>query len=165
MLFCLSSSVLTSRPSGYCVIIHTPPQYFCAFGLQQRDSDGPGSFSPTLQLEPSEKKVKMLVAQSCPTLGNPVNYSPPSSSVPRNLQARILEWVAVPFSWGSSRPQDQIQVSCIAGRFLTVLSHQGSLVDPRSCLNLQPDVFHHLGKILNHSVFKITCSPSCLLSF
>ena len=45
------------------------------------------------------------------------------------------------------------------------LSHQGSLVDPRSCLNLQPDVFHHLGKILSHSVFKITCSPSCLLSF
>ena len=36
------------------------------------------------------------------------------------LQARILEWVAVPFSRGSSEPRDQTQVSCVAGRFFTV---------------------------------------------
>jgi len=43
------------------------------------------------------------------------------------LQARILEWVAMPSSRGSSQPRDQIQVSCIAGRFFTIhLSHQGS---------------------------------------
>ena len=36
------------------------------------------------------------------------------------LQARILEWVALPFSRESSQPRDQTQVSCIAGRFLTV---------------------------------------------
>ena len=36
------------------------------------------------------------------------------------LQARILEWVAMPFSRGSSQPRDQTQVSCIAGRFLTI---------------------------------------------
>ena len=35
------------------------------------------------------------------------------------LQTRILEWVAVPFSKGSSQPRDQTQVSCIAGRFFT----------------------------------------------
>ena len=39
-----------------------------------------------------------LLAQSCPTLCNPMNYSPPGSSVHGILQARILEWVAIPFS-------------------------------------------------------------------
>ena len=38
----------------------------------------------------------------------------------RVLQARILEWVAMPFSRGSSQPRDRAQVSCIAGRFFTV---------------------------------------------
>ena len=47
-----------------------------------------------------------------------MNYSPPGSSVHGILQARILEWVAVPFSRGSSQPRDQTLVSCIAGRFL-----------------------------------------------
>ena len=42
------------------------------------------------------------------------------------LQARLLEWVASPFSRGSSEPRDQTQVSCIAGRFCYQLSHQGS---------------------------------------
>ena len=44
----------------------------------------------------------------------------PGSSVHGILQARILEWVAVPFSRGSSWPRDQTQVSCIAGIVLTV---------------------------------------------
>ena len=56
------------------------------------------------------------VAQSCPTLCDPVDCSPPGSSVHGILQARILEWVAISFSRGSSRPRDQTQVSCIAGR-------------------------------------------------
>ena len=46
------------------------------------------------------------------------------SSVHGILQARVSEWVAVPFSRGSSRPKDQTQVSCIAGRFFTALGHQ-----------------------------------------
>ena len=47
---------------------------------------------------------------------NPVSCSPPDSSVHGILQARTLEWVAIPFSRGSSRPRDQTRVSCIAGR-------------------------------------------------
>ena len=62
----------------------------------------------------------MLVAQSCLTLCDPMNYSPPGSSLHGILQARILEWVAIPFSRESSRPRDQTQVSRIAGRFFTV---------------------------------------------
>ena len=62
--------------------------------------------------------------QSCPTLCDPRDSSPPGSPVPGILQARILEWVAMPSSRGSSQPRDRIQVSRIAGRFC--LSHQGS---------------------------------------
>ena len=47
-----------------------------------------------------------------------MDYSPPGSSVHEMLQARILEWVAIYFSWGSSRPRNQTRASCIAGRFL-----------------------------------------------
>ena len=59
-------------------------------------------------------------SQSCPTLFNPMDCSPPGSSVHGILQARILEWLAIPFSRGSSGPRDQTWVSCIAGRFFTV---------------------------------------------
>ena len=47
-------------------------------------------------------KVRVSVAQSCPTLCDPVDCSPPGFSVHGILQARILEWVAMPFSGGSS---------------------------------------------------------------
>ena len=66
--------------------------------------------------------VCVLVAQSCPTLCDPMDYSPPGSSVHGILQARKPEWIAIPFSRGSSRPRDQTHiscVSCIAGRFFT----------------------------------------------
>ena len=68
-------------------------------------------------------KVKMLVSQSCPTLGNPMDLrrrGPLGSSVYGIHQARILEWVAIPFFRGSSQSRDRTQVSCIAGRFFTI---------------------------------------------
>ena len=49
--------------------------------------------------------------QSCLTLCDPIDGSPPGSSVHRILQARVLEWVAIPFSRGSSKPIDQTWVS------------------------------------------------------
>ena len=73
------------------------------------------------QSQASERvKAEMLVAQSCPALFNPMDCSPPGSSVHGTLQARILEWVAIPFCRGSSQPRDQTQVSCIAGGFFTI---------------------------------------------
>ena len=60
-----------------------------------------------------------LVAKLCLTLCDPMDGSLPGSSVHGILQARILEWVAMPFSRGSSRPRDWTWVSCIAGRFFT----------------------------------------------
>ena len=64
--------------------------------------------------------VLCLVAQSCLTLCDLMDYSPPGSSVCEILQARILEWVAMPSSRGSTQPRDRTQVSGIAGGFFTV---------------------------------------------
>ena len=61
-----------------------------------------------------------LVAQTCPTLCDPMDCSPPGSSVHGILQARILKWVSMPSSRGSSQSRDQTQVSRIAGGFFTV---------------------------------------------
>ena len=54
-------------------------------------------------LRQERKKVEVLVAQSCPALCDPMDCSLPGSTVLGILQARILEWVAIPFSRGSSR--------------------------------------------------------------
>ena len=54
--------------------------------------------------------------QSCPTLFDSMDYSPPGSSVYGILQARILKWVAMPSSRGSSQPRDQ------TGSFFTTSS-------------------------------------------
>ena len=61
--------------------------------------------------------VLCLVTQSCLSFGDPMDCSPPDSSAHGILQARIMEWVAIPFSRGSSPPRNQTCVSCIAGRF------------------------------------------------
>ena len=65
-------------------------------------------------------RVKMLVTQLCPTLCNPINCNRPGSSVPGILQARILEWVAIPCSRGFSGFGDWTRESFTAGRFFTV---------------------------------------------
>ena len=62
----------------------------------------------------------MKVVQSCPTLCKPVDCSLPGSSVHGILQARILEWVAIPFFRRSSQPRDRTQVSYIADGFFTI---------------------------------------------
>ena len=64
-------------------------------------------------------KVKMLVTQLCPALFNPMDGSLPGSSVHGIFQARIREWIAIPFSRVSSRLRDWTLVSCIAGKFFT----------------------------------------------
>ena len=61
--------------------------------------------------------MKVLVAQSCPTLRDPMNYSPPGSSVHGISQARILEWVAISISRGSSQAGDQTRVSHTADTY------------------------------------------------
>ena len=75
--------------------------------------------------------VCVLVAQSCPTLCDPMGCSPPGSSVLGIFQARSLEWVAISSSRGSSWPSDWIWVLCVGRQMPHHLSHQGS---PLCCL-------------------------------
>ena len=83
--------------------------------------------------------VVLVVAQSSPTLCDPPGCSPPGSSVHGILQARTLEWIAIPFTRGSSRPRNQTQVSCIASRFFTVCATAGDQCSPPCHLRqLQP---------------------------
>jgi len=70
------------------------------------------------QTSQSQRKVK--VVQSCPTFGDPIDCSLLGSSVHGILQIRILEWVAISFSRGSSQPRDRTQVSCTAEGFFTI---------------------------------------------
>ena len=103
--------------------------------LLSRDGDTPGHIPNALPLPPPllnatslfrQKSRKMTttsllptklcvkVAQSCPTLCNPMDYT-----VHGILQVRIQEWVAFPFSRGSSQPRDRTQLSHLEGRFFT----------------------------------------------
>ena len=78
-----------------------------------------GFSPPRMEIYP-EGKVKVKVAQLCPTLCDPIDCSLPGSSVHGILQARILEWVAISFSRGSSQSRDWTQVSHIVGGFFTI---------------------------------------------
>ena len=83
---------------------------------QRRDTEGSWWVWDNLCHHSSESEI----AQSCLTLCNPMDYSPPGSSIRGIFQARVLEWVAISFSRGSSWSKDRTQVSRIAGRRFTV---------------------------------------------
>ncbi|XDA72855.1 hypothetical protein R6Z07F_003133 [Ovis aries] len=74
----------------------------------------------------------MLVAQSCPAQCDPMGCNPPASSVHGILQARILEWVAIPFSKGSPNPgiEPGSQLCLHCRQILYGLSHQRSPIKP-----------------------------------
>ena len=73
--------------------------------------------------------VLALVAQLCPTLCDPMDCSPPGSSVHGILQVRILEWFAISYSRGSSQPKDGTLVSWIAGEIFTVWATREALLN------------------------------------
>ena len=74
----------------------------------------------------------VLVTQSYLTLQS-MDCSPPGSSLHGILQARLLEWVAIPFSRGSSQPWDRTPVSCIAGRFFTIWATREAQMQRGEC--------------------------------
>ena len=75
----------------------------------------------------------VLAVQSCPTLCDPMDCSPPGSCVHGILQAKILEWVAISSSRGSSRPRDGTQESGIAGRVFTIWATREASSIPKPC--------------------------------
>ena len=77
--------------------------------------------------------MKVPATDTCPTLCNPMDCSPPGSSVHGILQASTTGWVATASSRGSPPPRDETQVSCMScsgRRALFQLSHQGNPVEP-----------------------------------
>ena len=86
---------------------------------------------------PKRNKVNVLVTQSCLTLYDPMDWNSLGSSAHGLLQARIPEWVTIPFSMGSSLPRDWTQVSCIVHRFFTIwVTRRGRLLkDSQILLN------------------------------
>ena len=66
------------------------------------------------------KESESEVAQSCPTLCDPIDCSLSGSSIHGIFQARVLEWIAISFSTGFSQPRNRTQVSRVAGRRFTV---------------------------------------------
>ena len=95
--------------------------------------------------------------QMCLTLYNPVDCRPPDSSVPGILQARILEWLAIPSSRGSSQPKDQTRISCIAGRL--------SSEPPGKCLSKVVPSYYFLSDFFNGIVTVYKAMRSETLSF
>ena len=72
------------------------------------------------RLARAPERKESEIAQSCPTLCDPMDCSLLGSSIHRIFQTRVLEWIAISFSRGSSRPRDQTRVSHIAGRHFTI---------------------------------------------
>ena len=97
-----------------------------------------------------------LVAQSCPTLSNPRDCSPPHSSIHGILQARTLEWVTISSSKGSSWPRDGTHVSYVFCIDRRILYHWASLealltCTPVSSLPSPPEHSLHRGRSSPHS--------------
>ena len=82
-----------------------------------------------LQIAVNRRESESEVAQSCPTLWDPMDCSPPGFSIHGILQARILEWVAISFSRESSQPRDGTQVSCITGRCFNLWATREAGID------------------------------------
>ena len=95
--------ILQSDPPGECALF---------ISIIQDDT--------TVVLQKGMKWEESEVAQPCPTLCDPMDYSPPGSSIHGILQARVLEWVAISFSRGSFQARDQTWVSRIVGRCFTI---------------------------------------------
>ena len=88
---------------------------------EKEDRGHRGQGGNNLEKTTNRDNVLCLVAQLCLTLCDPMDCSPPGSSVHGILQARILEWVSMPFSRGSPQPRDQTHVSsvsCVARQIL-----------------------------------------------
>ena len=114
---------------------------------------------------PELKCVKVLVTQSCPTLCDPTDCSLLSSSVRGILQARILEWVAIPFSRVDPLPTQGSNLRfLLCWHILYHLSHQFSsvsppcltLCDPMNCSMPGLPVHHQLPELAQTHVHRVS---------
>ena len=111
-IVCLSTAFNSYLLSTYCVLY--------SLGQQQWIRQAISLLSKGLDGRIKTSRLCVLVTQLYPTVCDPMNFSLPGSSVLGILQAGMLEWVAIPFSRGSSWSRDWTQVSHITGRFFMV---------------------------------------------
>ena len=114
----------TERPNKYKygMVRVWSTQRFIAQGSKKNQGEG---FMPRKTL--NSQRILCMHAkslQSCPTLCDLMDSSPPGSSVHRISQARTLEWIATPSSWGSSRLRDQTRVFCVSCIGRQILYHR-----------------------------------------
>ena len=108
------------------------------------------------------------LTQLCLTLWDPMDCSPPGSSLHGILQARILEWVAISFSRGSSRPRDQTPVSRIAGSYFNFWATREAYFSISNLLNYDKYFLNwHISKLVTNYIYSTKCklnvSPTHLL--
>ena len=114
----------SSQPRDQTKVSHIAGRFFTSWAPGKPKNTGVGSLCLLQQIFPTQEPNWCLLhhRQMCPTLWNPMNYT-----VHEILQARILEWIAVPISRGSSQPRDRIQFSLTAGGFFTSWATRESL--------------------------------------
>ena len=150
---CLSTQKQSLLASLQGSIMSFPPKlYYCLCPLKRAQTDSFGqtlfqilaqppstygrSQNPAAQNHSSLVwKKDVSVCQSCQTLCDPMDCSPPGSSVHGISQARILEWVAISFSRGSSWPRDRSHVFALSGGFFTI-EPPGKPLGSRACVVL-----------------------------
>ena len=110
---CIADKFFTTEPLGKQFI--SP----CFKEFSQTGHNYAASNQETALLAPTQAPCGGLVVKSCPTFCDPWDCRLPGSSIHRIFQARMLEWAAVSFSRGSSKPRDGTWVSCTVGRFCT----------------------------------------------
>ena len=116
-----------SRLSGSCRLCSSPQPLLLTWPPSVFSPGTPACISSTVSCSVESDSLR------------PPGCSPPGSSVHGILQARTLEWTAIPFTRGSSRPRNQTQVSCIASRFFTACATAGDQCSPPCHLRqLQP---------------------------
>ena len=123
----ISNILLTSLNLASFFFFKHLNTFTCYWTYQAKDLQPPNtwrfhltwSYYQHLPISTHIYAVCVCVSQSCLTLCDPMDHTPPGSSVRGILQARILEWAAIPICRGSSWPRDWTCVSCIAGRFFT----------------------------------------------
>ena len=108
----------------------------------------------------------MLVGQTCPTLHDPMDCSPPGSSVHGIPQATILEWAAIFLLQGSSQTRDWTDVSCIFCTGREILYHCATWEAPHLCdfSLVFPTVFYSFQSI-DFIILFTKCIPKCLITF
>ena len=136
-LFSTSPQTLSGRFDS--VLVHTCWSFsfcsrichlsICYFDIRAEGDWTEGDWEVTKSVPacPPSICLKTEVIHLCPTLCDPMDCGLPGSSVHGIFQARVLQWVAISFSRGSSQPRDQTQVYHIAGRWFTIWATREAL--------------------------------------